>query len=107
MTSDERVAYEVTLQVDPGLAAPVLLELREHHIPAILATGCFRAITLERMDDGRMRTRYEAARAADLERYLAEHTEHFRADFMARFPSGVRASREEWHRVAEWRRELA
>jgi hypothetical protein len=108
VTSDERpVAYEVTLEVDPGLAGPVLLELCEHHIPAILATGCFRAITLERMDGGRIRTRYEAARAADLERYLAEHTAHFRADFMARFPSGVRASREEWHQVAEWRRELA
>jgi hypothetical protein len=59
------------------------------------------------MDGGRIRTRYEAARAADLERYLTEHTAHFRADFMARFPSGVRASREEWHQVAEWRRELA
>ena len=103
MTNDAiPVAYEVTLELDPALTGAVLLELREHHIPAILATGCFRAIRLERIDDGRIRTRYEAARPADLERYLAEHTAHFRADFMARFPKGVRATREMWHAVAEW-----
>jgi len=110
VTSDEDVgalAYEVTLELDPALTGAVLLELRHHHIPAILATGCFRAIRLERVDDGRIRTRYEAARPADLERYLAEHTAHFRADFMARFPKGVRATREVWHGVAEWRRESA
>jgi hypothetical protein len=108
VTSDERpVAYEVTLEVDPGLVDPVLLELREHHIPAILATGCFSAIRLERVDDGRIRTRYEAACPADLERYLAEHTARFRADFMGRFPSGVRATREMWHGVAAWRRDSA
>jgi hypothetical protein len=110
VTSDEDAgpaAYEVTLELDPALTGAVLLELREHHIPAILATGCFRAIRLERVDDGRIRTRYEAARPADLERYLAEHTAHFRADFMARFPKGVSATREVWHGVAEWRRESA
>jgi hypothetical protein len=96
------IAYEVTLELDPALTGAVLLELREHHIPAILATGCFRAIRLERIADGRIRTRYEAARPADLERYLAEHTAHFRADFMARFPKGVRAGREMWHSVAQW-----
>jgi hypothetical protein len=101
------VAYEVTLELDPALTGAVLLELREHHIPAILATGCFRAIRLERIEDGRIRTRYEAARPADLERYLADHTARFRAEFMARFPSGVRAGREVWHGVAEWRRDSA
>jgi hypothetical protein len=101
------VAYEVTLALDPALTDAVLLELRDHHIPAILTTGCFSAIRLERIDDGRIRTRYEARRPADLERYLSEHTAHFRADFMARFPKGVRAIREVWHGVAEWRRDSA
>ena|SRR5688572_1317613 len=108
MTTDaEPVTYEVTLELDPALTGAVLLELREHHIPAILTTGCFRAIRLERMDDGRIRTRYEAARPADLERYLTEHTAHFRADFLARFPKGVRAIREVWHGVADWRQDTA
>jgi hypothetical protein len=107
MSDEHPVAYEVTLEVEPALVAGVELELREHHIPAILATGCFRTIRLERLADGRLRTRYEAARPADLERYLAQHTARFRAEFMARFPSGVQVSREVWQGVAEWRRDSA
>ncbi|MGH7516244.1 MAG: DUF4286 family protein [Gemmatimonadales bacterium] len=107
MSEEHPVAYEVTLEVEPALLSAVELELQEHHIPAILATGCFGAIRLERLADGRLRTRYEAARHADLERYLAEHTARFRAEFIARFPSGVRASREVWHGVAAWRRDSA
>ncbi len=110
MTSDELrvtsgaapVSYEVTLEIEPDLMAAVELELRVHHIPAILATGCFAAIRLERTEAGGLRTRYEAATRADLERYLAEHTARFRAEFMARFPAGVRATREVWHGVARW-----
>ncbi|HET8625035.1 MAG TPA: DUF4286 family protein [Gemmatimonadales bacterium] len=108
MTSGEgSVSYEVTLEVEPELLSAVLRELREHHIPEILKTGCFTAIRLDRIDKGRLRTRYEAARAADLDRYLKEHTAHFRADFMARFPRGVRPTREVWQAVAEWRRDPA
>ncbi len=102
--TDDRVTYEVTLDADPSIVEAVLRELREHHIPAILATGCFRAIRLERIEDGRLRTRYEAGRAEDLDRYLAEHTARFRAEFVARFPTGVRVTREVWHGIAEWRR---
>ena len=110
MTSDERgevpragpIGYEVILDVEPDLLPAVLRELREHHIPEILKTGCFAAIRLERTEAGRVRTRYQAASPADLERYLAQHTAHFRADFMARFPTGVRPVREVWLPVAEW-----
>jgi hypothetical protein len=102
MSEEQPVIYEVTLEVEPALVEAVQRELREHHIPAILATGCFRAIRLERIESGRIRTRYEAARPADLERYLAEHTAQFRADFLARFPAGVRVSRELWHTLEEW-----
>ncbi|MGH7629247.1 MAG: DUF4286 family protein [Gemmatimonadales bacterium] len=101
------VAYEVTLEVEPGLTAAVELELRAHHIPAILATGCFAAIRLERTEAGGLRTRYEAATRADLERYLAEHTARLRSEFMARFPAGVRATREVWHGIASWQRDPA
>ena len=99
------MSFEVTLEIEPGLLPAVLRELREHHIPEILKTGCFSVIQLDRIDDGRLRTRYEAARAADLDRYLKEHTAHFRADFMARFPAGVSATREVWEFVEQWRRQ--
>ena len=98
------VGYEVTLEVAPELVEAVLRELVERHIPDILATGCFAAIRLERAG-GRIRTRYEAAHRADLDRYLAEHTARFRTDFMARFPAGVRPAREVWQGVGEWRRD--
>jgi Domain of unknown function (DUF4286) len=97
------VSYEVTLEIEPELLPAVIRELREHHIPEILKTGCFSAIRLDRIEDGRLRTRYEAASAADLDRYLHQHTAHFRAEFLARFPTGVRPSREVWQAVAEWR----
>ena len=105
---DERpVCYEVTLEVEARLLDAVLQELVEHHIPGILATGCFTAIRLERSDEGLIRTRYEAARRADLDRYLTEHTSRFRAEFMARFPAGVRARRAIWKRTVEWNRNFA
>jgi|SRR5687768_14748895 hypothetical protein len=96
------VSYEVTLDVDAALRDAVLRELIEHHIPAILATGCFRAIQLEQDEAGRIRTRYEAPTRADLDRYLAEHTGRFRAEFMARFPTGVRPSRAVWRELDFW-----
>jgi hypothetical protein len=102
-----KLAYEVTLDVEPALAEAVHHELVEHHIPAILATGCFRAIRLEREEDGRIRTRYEAASRADLDRYLAEHTERFRAEFTSRFPAGVRPARGIWRELAVWTRDSA
>ena len=96
---DGPVSYEVTLDIDPALLDAVIRELIDSHIPAILATGCFRAIRLEQDETGRIRTRYEAASRADLDRYLAEHTGRFRAEFMARFPTGVRPSRALWREL--------
>ena len=101
MTSDGGpVSYEVFLEVDPPLLDAVLGELIDSHIPDILATGCFRAIRLEQDETGRIRTRYEAANRADLDRYLAEHTGRFRAEFIARFPTGVRPTRAVWRELA-------
>jgi hypothetical protein len=96
------VRYEVTLEVEPGLMDAVEREPCERHIPAILATGCFRTIRLERDDKGRLRTTCEAADESDLRHYLSEHTERMRAEFVQRFPVGVRVSRETWSRVASW-----
>ncbi len=98
------VTYEVSLQVDDTLVAAVERYMRQTHIPQILATGCFARITFERASPVRFRTRYQARGQGELERYLRDHTEHFRADFLARFPSGVTFAREVWEEVEDWGR---
>lgn len=95
-------AYEVTVEVEGRLEAAFVRYMVDKHIPEILATGCFEAIRFEAAGPGRYRTRYEAARAEDLERYLSTHTEAFRADFAAHFPEGCRPSRETWTQVQAW-----
>jgi hypothetical protein len=96
--------YEVTLEIEPALAAEVERHLVERHIPEILATGCFRRVRLDRAADGRLRTCYEAASQADLDRYLRDHTARFRADFAASFPRGVGVRREVWTALSAWHR---
>jgi Domain of unknown function (DUF4286) len=94
--------YEVTLQVDPALAAAVEDHMRRQHIPAIVATGCFRRIRFDRASPARFRTRYEAASPADLDRYLREHAPRLRAQFQAQFPSGLTLTREIWTELESW-----
>ena len=96
------VRYEVTVDVEPELAERLAGYMREKHIPEILRTGCFAAISFEQAGPARFRTSYVARTQADLDRYLAEHTAHFRADFLAHFPSGASASREVWTVAEEW-----
>ncbi len=100
------VSYEVTLGVDPGSSDRVEAYMRGRHIPEILATGCFLRISLERSGDGRLRTRYVAETREDLERYLREHTADLRADFLAHFPTGAVATREEWDVLEAWVRPI-
>ncbi len=97
--------YEVTVDVEPGLADAFTRYMLERHLPEILATGCFRAIRFERAAEGRYRARYEAEDPGGLERYLGLHTARFRADFTAHFPSGCMASRELWEAVETFRME--
>jgi hypothetical protein len=96
------IHYEVTLQVDPGLAAAVEDHMRARHIPEILATGCFRRIEFATASATRFRTRYEAQSAADLDRYLREHAPSMRAEFQTHFPSGVELTREVWTERQTW-----
>lgn len=96
------VRYEVTLAVDPPQAELVERYMRQTHIPEILATGCFRRIRFERAAPGRFRTCYEAASIADVERYLSQHAEHFRADFRAKVGDAARPSRETWTELQHW-----
>jgi uncharacterized protein DUF4286 len=94
--------YEVTLQVDPAVAAAVETHMRGEHIPDILATRCFRRIRFDRASPARFRTSYEADSEADLERYLGQHAPRLRAAFQTQFPSGVTLTRETWRPLERW-----
>jgi hypothetical protein len=96
------IAYEVTLQVDSRLAPAVEDHMRKQHIPDIYATGCFRRIHFEAASPTRFRTRYQADSPADLDRYLGEHAQAFRAEFQKHFPTGVELSRETWTERQSW-----
>jgi hypothetical protein len=96
------VIYEVTALVTPDLVRDYEHFMREHHIPAILATGCFRRAAFTRADPDRYRMRYEARSSQDLERYLASHAPALREDFTARFPEGVTLSRDVWVVLQGW-----
>jgi hypothetical protein len=94
--------YEVTLQVEPGLAPVVERYMREHHIPRIFETGCFRRIRFAQASPARFRTSYEAEAQADLDRYLGEHAPRLRTEFQADFPSGIILTREVWAERQLW-----
>jgi hypothetical protein len=96
------ILYEVVLEVEPGCSAAVADHMRQRHIPAIAATGCFQRIRFQQASEHRFRTTYEAETAADLERYLQNHAPAMRAEFLAEFPTGVRLSREAWYDVESW-----
>lgn len=105
MTLPDTVLYEVTLQVEPSLAPAVEEHMRRHHIPAILGTGCFERIRFDQAFPGRFRTSYQARSRAELERYLRDHAPVLRAEFQARFPSGVTLTRETWRPRELWQSE--
>lgn len=98
------VWYEVVVDAAPELAERFEAYMRRKHIPEILATGCFAEIRFQRGDGARFRTTYAAASPEDLERYLADHTAAFRADFRDHFPEGVSAVREVWNDIEAWTR---
>ncbi|HEU5217445.1 MAG TPA: DUF4286 family protein [Gemmatimonadales bacterium] len=96
------IAYEVTVELDEALVDRYVAYMKSHHIPALLATGCFAHAELDRANETRFRVRYLAATLGDLERYLEEHAPALRLDFDAHFPSGTRVSREIWEEVHRW-----
>jgi hypothetical protein len=95
------IRYEVVLIAQARIAGALEEWMRQVHIPAILATGCFTRIQFDRSPT-RLRTVYHAASRADFERYLEDHAEHFRADFRQHFPEGVEVARDVWETVEEW-----
>jgi hypothetical protein len=96
------VVYEVTLDVEPQFMEALTAYMRREHIPAILATRCFRRIRFDSASPTRVRTSYQAESRPALDRYLQEFSPHYRADFQARFPQGVVATREIWTEQEAW-----
>ena len=96
------VLYEVTAEVEPALVDVFVRYMTEKHIPQIYATGCFRRVRFDRAGPTTLRTSYQAATPADLDRYLQHHTAAFRADFAVHFPAGVTVSRVTWGGIAAW-----
>jgi uncharacterized protein DUF4286 len=98
------MSYEVTATVEPALAGEFEQFMAEDHIPALLATGCFRSAGFVRLATGRYRMRYEADRRADLERYFETHAARVRGEFVARFPAGITLEREVGEVLGTWER---
>lgn len=97
------VAYEVRVTLDPLRGEAFERWMLDHHVPQVLATGCFGGAHFERLAPGEYRTRYEAAAAADLARYLADFAGPLRSDFASRFGDGAAVTRETWTTLGTWR----
>jgi hypothetical protein len=96
------IIYEVTTDVSPADVAAYEAFMRETHIPAVLATGCFISAAIERSLPGRYRIRYRVRNMDVLDRYLSEHAPQLRADFAAHLGSTVAVSREVWTELQQW-----
>lgn len=96
------VRYEVVADVEPALAEQYQRYMQDKHIPEIWTTGCFAMIVLSHTSPTTFRTAYIADTQADLDRYLTDHTAHYRADFSEHFPQGVALSRIVWTDVQKW-----
>lgn len=76
MPSDTFLIYNVTNKVAHSIHIPWLLWMKEHHIPAMLATGCFFKATIlhlkevEDEDGHTYAIQYHAASQEDYNRYL-------------------------------------
>ena len=96
------LSYEVTIVLeDPSLAEPLTAYMREKHLREVFATGCFLDAHFEQSAPDVFRSRYSVASQEDLDRYIADHSSALRADFLERFPSGVRVSRSVWTQLAD------
>jgi Domain of unknown function (DUF4286) len=96
------IIYEVTTDVTQAGIAAYEAFMREAHIPAVLATGCFVSATIARSLPGRYRIRYRVRSMDVLDRYLTEHAPQLRADFAAHLGSTVTVSREVWSELQQW-----
>lgn len=91
------VSYEVTIHLDDlSLADALERYMRDKHLAEVFATGCFLDAHFETTEAGVYRSRYTVASQEDLDRYVRDSAPQLRADFVERFPAGVRVSRAVW-----------
>ncbi|MGC4234786.1 MAG: DUF4286 family protein [Niabella sp.] len=88
MQQEAALIYNVTNKVSHNIHKEWLQWMQEHHIPAVLATGCFFKATVLRLkgiDDEEGPTyaiQYHAAGEKDYERYLALFSEVLRQEVL-------------------------
>ncbi|RYY38176.1 MAG: DUF4286 family protein [Chitinophagaceae bacterium] len=93
------IVYNVTIKVASDIAAAWLEWLRNEHAPQILETGCFESYRVHRLleqDDSEGPTfsvQYQAASAAQYERYLSDFAPRFRQESFDRWGNGFIAFR--------------
>lgn len=97
------VIYEVTSVIRLDLIEAYERYMIEHHIPELIATGCFHSAEFTRTTPpGRYCIFYKAPDQAALDRYLSEHAARLRADVAAHFPEGMEFSRDIWTVIREF-----
>ena len=94
------IIYEVTVSIESHLVSEYESYMVDHHIPDVLATGCFVSAEMSRADN-KYRVSYYAETRDSLDRYLDSDTERLRADFAEHFPDGVTVTREIWDVITE------
>ncbi|OYW17222.1 MAG: hypothetical protein B7Z54_08580 [Sphingobacteriales bacterium 12-47-4] len=80
------IIYNITIKPDPEISESYLHWLKETHIPAIMATGCFlefricRMLDVEEGDGTTLVVQYHAASRTDYETYIREYAPKLRED---------------------------
>jgi hypothetical protein len=88
--------YEVSVEVAERVAPEFVEYMMSRHVHEVFATGCFVNASFATAGEGHFRTVYEAAGREDLDRYLRDHADALRRDFLDRFPHSVVVSRQVW-----------
>ncbi len=97
------VIYEITALVEPEIRPAFEEYMAERHINDLLATGYFVSACLSK-NENRYRILYFARSEQALEDYLRLDAARLRDDVLARFPSGIEVSREQWQVIAMFER---
>jgi hypothetical protein len=93
------IIYSVSLRVDPAIAQEWLDWMRAVHIPAVLATGCFRGCTVGRVLEPPAGKReafiieYDAASGERLREYRERHASALQRAHTDRYAGRFEASR--------------
>ena len=81
------IIYEITAIVDARLTETYERYMRRHHIPDVMASGCFQSADLASATPDRYRIRYAALT---------------NEDFASHFPEEVVLSRAVWTTMQRW-----